>query len=390
MKGCCSRIEYNGSMPVLFSHQPAWIASGARLQNLAQTLRARTRLAVDTESNSLYAYQERVCLIQFSTHDEDFLVDPLEIQDLSPLGPVFADPGIVKVFHAAEYDILCLKRDYGFEFLNIFDTMQAARILGYKRTGLEGFLRERFGVNVDKHYQKADWSRRPLRPEMLAYACTDTHYLLPLQESFQSELIARDRWDLAREEFQRISCLAHRDDTSMESPWQKIAHASQLDDRQLAILQQLSAWREQQARKMDRPVFKVLSDRLLVELAGKEAGNLDELKQSGLTDRQCELFGLQLLKVIRQGTRSRPVRRPRRVRLSEASLRRLEALREWRKSTALAWDLESDIVLPKAFLHAIADKNPQDLVDLEKTMPGSPWRLKEFGEQILAVIKERV
>ena len=88
-------------------------------------LRRCTHLAVDTKSNGLYAYQEQVCLLQFSTSDTDYLVDPLALFDLSGLEPIFEDPGIEKIFHAAEYDILCLKRDFGFHFANLFDTMLA-------------------------------------------------------------------------------------------------------------------------------------------------------------------------------------------------------------------------------------------------------------------------
>ena len=116
--------------------EPIWIDHPAALVRLADVLLRQTVIAVDTESNSLFAYQEQVCLIQFSTDTNDYLVDPLVLADLSPLGPVFANPTIEKVFHAAEYDVICLKRDFGFEFNNLFDTMLAARILGRSGLGL--------------------------------------------------------------------------------------------------------------------------------------------------------------------------------------------------------------------------------------------------------------
>jgi ribonuclease D len=101
------------------------------LRKLTDTLAQESILAVDTESNSLYAYRERVCLIQFSTTERDYLVDPLAIDDLSPLASIFASKRIEKIFHAAEYDIIMLKRDFNFRFMNLFDTMLAARILGW-------------------------------------------------------------------------------------------------------------------------------------------------------------------------------------------------------------------------------------------------------------------
>ena len=131
-------------------------------------LRLQARIAVDTESNSLHAYRERVCLLQFSTAQQDYVLDPLAMTDLSALGPVLLDPAIEKIFHAAEYDILCLRRDYGFGFDNIFDTMQAGRILGRKLAGLDRLLEDKFGLKVSKRLQKADWGARPLSPELLA------------------------------------------------------------------------------------------------------------------------------------------------------------------------------------------------------------------------------
>ncbi|PIX46945.1 MAG: hypothetical protein COZ54_02550, partial [Anaerolineae bacterium CG_4_8_14_3_um_filter_59_70] len=166
--------QYNHSMPSSKLQPPVWISTPVALQKLAGELTRQPRLAVDTESNSLHAYREQVCLIQFSTHETDYLLDPLKLNDLSPLAPIFANPKIEKTFHAAEYDIITLKRDFGFSFANIFDTMQAARILGYKQVGLDSILAERFGVVVNKRYQKADWGRRPLSRDELNYARFDT------------------------------------------------------------------------------------------------------------------------------------------------------------------------------------------------------------------------
>src|SRR5690606_21288536 len=111
-------------------------------------------VGVDTESNSLFAYRERVCLIQFSTPTQDFIVDPLALGDLSGLAPLFANPAQQKVFHAAEYDIICLKRDYGFQFANLFDTMVAARTLGWPQLGLAAILENHFGVKMNKRFQR--------------------------------------------------------------------------------------------------------------------------------------------------------------------------------------------------------------------------------------------
>ena len=142
---------------------------------------------MDTESNSLYAYQEQVCLIQFSTRDKDYLIDTLALEDLSILGPIFHSDKILKVFHAAEYDLICLFRDYGFRFDYLFDTMVAARILGLPQIGYGPLLDQYFDIKMNKKYQRANWGKRPLNPEMLEYARQDSHYLIALQELLRAE-----------------------------------------------------------------------------------------------------------------------------------------------------------------------------------------------------------
>ena len=161
---------------------PLLVADEEALGGLIRLLATHPLVAVDTESNSLHAYRERVCVIQFSTPDADYIVDPIRLRDLSGLGPLFANPDQQKIFHAAEYDIVCLKRDYHFEVRNIFDTMSAARTLGWPKVGLADILATHFDVTMNKKYQRADWKRRPLTPEQLDYARLDTHYLLSLRE----------------------------------------------------------------------------------------------------------------------------------------------------------------------------------------------------------------
>ena len=145
-----------------FLPPPIWVNSKQLLQSMMNDLVTQTRVAVDTESNSLHAFREQVCLLQFTSTKADYLVDPLALHDLSVLAPIFADPKIEKIFHAAEYDLICLRRDFSFKFSNLFDTMQAARTIGYPAVGLDRLLGEKFGIQVDKRHQKANWAMCPL------------------------------------------------------------------------------------------------------------------------------------------------------------------------------------------------------------------------------------
>jgi len=145
-------------------------------------------VGVDTESNSLHAYREQVCLIQFSTREQDYLVDPLAGLNLTPLGKLFSSSGVVKVFHASEYDIICLRRDFNFEFTNIFDTMQAARILGREKLSLGDVLEREFGIHLDKHLQKANWAIRPPALAFASLCLLGYPFLIPLYLRLEQEL----------------------------------------------------------------------------------------------------------------------------------------------------------------------------------------------------------
>jgi len=364
---------------------PVWIATPDALKKMAIELSTQSCLAVDTESNSLHAFREQLCLIQFSTPRTDYLVDPIALEDLAPLHPVFANPRIEMVFHAAEYDLTCLKRDFGITIAKLFDTMQAARILGYERVGLDSILEEILGIKLDKKYQKADWGERPLSREMLNYARLDTHHLLDLRDCLQTELQNRGRWELAQEEFVRLAHGNGNEKAEIPS-WQRVKGAQKFSDRQLTILQELCVWREKQAKHMNRPAFKVIDNKRLIAIAQTLPETQDDLSALGLTTRQKHIYGNEILIAVGLGKRTPLVSRPRTLRPNQAFLNRLNILSEWRKTTGLKTGVESDIILPKNWMHLIAEKNPKNMKELAVLMPHSPWRLKHFGGEILKVL----
>jgi ribonuclease D len=364
---------------------PIWISTPAALNTLAKVLAGESRLAVDTESNSLHAYREQVCLIQFSTSTTDYLVDPLVLNDLQPLEKIFSDPEIEKVFHAAEYDLICLKRDFNITVQGLFDTMQAARILGYQRVGLDSVLQEKLGIHLDKKYQKADWAERPLSREMLNYARLDTHYLLDLRDALQQELQDRGRWDLATEEFIRLARCNGNGRAEIPA-WQRVRGTQKFTDRQLAILQALCDWREEKAKHMNRPIFRVIDDKRLCSVALAAPETPEELDELDLTAKQIYVFGNDILRAVRDGKKAAPVVRPRVIPPKQAYLDRYNLLSEWRKVESQDIGVESDVVLPKGWMHAIAEKNPRSLGELGELMPDSPWRLDQFGQKILDAI----
>jgi ribonuclease D len=363
---------------------PVLVQSEDDFGSLIRELAGQPRIAVDTESNSLHAYRERVCLIQFSTPGQDYVLDPLALDDLSPLAPIFKSPQIQKIFHAPEYDIICLGRDYGFTFSNIFDTMQAGRILGRKQAGLDRLIEDKFGIKVNKHFQKADWGVRPLSRELLLYARLDTHYLIPLSDLLKTDLEEKGLWQLAQEDF-RLACSPNGQKAKVEAPvWTRFNARHDLTPRDLTVLNEVLVCRDQIAAKLDRPPFKVLDDDSLVAIAKARPSTLEELADAGFTSKQMQYWGTLFLEAVHRGVDDPLVKRVAVQRPDEEFLKRLDKLKSWRKKAAAEMDVESDIVLPRSLVLALAERGPQDL---RSVMECSPWRLERFGLQILEVLQ---
>lgn len=369
--------------------KPILITRPKALRRMVNRLSSEPILAVDTESNSLFAYKEQVCLIQFSTPQDDFLVDPLALEDLSPLGTLFANPKIEKIFHAAEYDLISLKRDYHYKFENLFDTMLAARILGWQKVGLGSILKTEFEVELNKRFQRANWGKRPISPEMMDYARLDTHYLIPLRFRMKSELKSNGRWPLAEEDFARLRYVNGRDPQDQPEPCWRVRGAYDLDPQQAAVLLELCRYRSKVAKSINRPVFKVISDQTLLaiaEVCPRTEGELNEV--SALSQKQYLRHATGLLRAVEAGLSAEAVYPPRTPRPDEQFLSRLEALRIWRKETAKELHVKSDVVLPRDVMHAIAARDPANHDQLAKLMDQVPYRLDHFGDQILGTLSD--
>jgi len=365
---------------------PIWVDKPATFNQMVADLSAQPRIAVDTESNSLHAYRERVCLVQFSTPKKDYLVDPLILQDLSALGPLFASPEIEKIFHAAEYDLICLRRDFGFEFACLFDTMQAARVLGYQFVGLDNLLQEKFAVKMDKRHQKADWGARPLTPAQIDYARFDTHYLFRLRDLLEYELHEKDRLGLALEDFVLACIVNDVKEKANGASWKRFASRKDVSLRELTILCELCTCRDEIAEKLDRPAFKVISDDMLLEIARNLPEKDVDLAGIGLSSKQIHLWGDAILAAAKRGTDAPLVKREQPKRPADAMLRRLEKLKTWRKKVAKDMAVESDIILPKIYLGLLAENPPKNMKELEKVMSNSPTRFVKYGADIYRLI----
>jgi ribonuclease D len=277
--------------------QPVLVADVPAMQQLVGALAGEPAIALDTESNSFHVYRERVCLLQISTRETDWVVDPFAV-DPRPLGPVLAAAPAL-VLHGADYDVRCLKREYGFALPALFDTMAAARRLGRLGLGLSALVEEQFGVRLSKDFQRSDWGRRPLTVEQVSYAALDTHFLLPLYEALAQELRTRGLWDEAGQEFGRIAAVEPRPRVFDPEGWRKMKGARELDRGGQAVLRALWVAREERASALDRPPFKVMPEQSMVEVARRRPrGEAELLRVPGVTTVVLRRMGEAVLAAI--------------------------------------------------------------------------------------------
>ena len=361
------------------------------LEAAVERLSAHSRIACDTESNSLHAYRGTTCLIQFSTPDEDMLIDPLAIADLSALAPLLADESIEKVFHAAEYDLICLKQDFDFDVRGVFDTMAAARVLGYQRIGLSNMLDDLLGIKHGKKHQTDDWARRPLPASYQRYAQMDTHYLLPLRDCLYAQLRAADRLDEACEYFDDVTRFELKSQEFDPEGFWTLCKPKDLDSQQAAILRELYILRDELAQSVDHPPQRLIANKFLLELVKTPPTNQKQLMAArGLPGWLVRQYGHEIIQAIRHGLSSQVMHEPPpRERIPNRIVERYSKLYKWRKKTAARRGVESDVIISKDALWSIARRKPGSAAELQGIPGLGPWRRQTYGEALLAVANGR-
>ncbi len=369
---------------------PRWIRTPQELDALVASLQGTKALCIDTEADGLHHHPVKLCLVQVSDDaGRGHLVDPLALPALQPLGPLFADPGVVKVLHAADNDLGYLKRLYGFSVANIFDTAIAARFLGVTSLSLDGLLRDFIGVDPGPSRQKDDWSKRPLSPAQETYALNDVLHLLPLREKLLEALRAKGRERWVEEECAIIAAMPAPEKATDPDAYMKIKGAKDLDARSLAVLRELHQAREMLAVKIDRPPFMILGNEVLVALATlkpRDAGAILTVK--GCTTNVVRRAGEAIVAAVERGLAlpdaELPVRRPApRPRPSGAVQKRSEALRAWRVEAAKHVELDAGVIFPQRLIDRLAHEPPKDLDALARVEGVGRWRAELFGTELL-------
>ena len=366
----------------------------ASLLEAAAILEDDPIIGIDTEADSFHHYQEKVCLVQISNPKVDIIVDPIKVPDLSPLASIFADPSKIKIFHGADYDVVSLKRDFGFEIRNIFDTMLAAQFLGMPRIGLADLIKRFFGHTVDKQYQRHDWASRPLLPEHLYYARGDTHFLPALMDVLDLRLQQADLVAAHAEECKLVEERVWTGRTDV-APWLRVKGSSHLDDRSQHVLKALWTYRDGAAREMDRPAFKVIPDPVLLNIS--EQLPTDEEALAALARRGSPLLrrhGDALLAAVKAGLADEeplpqappPDRGPARRRGGPSADQLLTPLKNWRNSAVNRLGLNPVVVVNNGLLKEISRLAPRTIEELAAIDGVRRWQVERFGAEIVQIV----
>lgn len=368
-----------------------WIRTADELAAFVESLAGSRVLAIDTESDSLYHHREKVCLIQLAPEGRSVrLVDPLAFSDLSALAAVLADRTVVKVAHGAEYDVATLKRDFGFRFAGLLDTMIVARFLGLGVLGLQALLRAELGVEIDKGSQKDDWSRRPLDPQQEAYAMADVEHLVALAATLGARLQAAGRLAWAREECDAVAALPAASRRANPDAYQTLPGAADLTPRGLAVLRELHAWRARLADVTDTPPFKLLGNATLVAMAAAPPRASEDLARVTGAARLSR-HAPELLEAVGHALALAEADLPRiarglRPRVSSAVRARIDVLKRLREREATRLGLEPAFLLPRRLIDRVAETPPTTLEDLSAIEGFRRWRIEAVGPALLDLV----
>ncbi len=279
-----------------------YIQNGADLPRVRDALHGASYLCVDTEFMREKTYYPKLCLLQLASSDGVFCIDPLQVDDLTPILDLLYEPGILKVLHAAKQDLEIFYHLRGDVPAPLYDTQIAAALLGQNdQVGYATLVQQELGVTLDKAHTRTDWSQRPLDDGQLRYAADDVIYLRQIYEIQRQALAERARGEWLTEDFRALADPAtYAPDP--DSAWLRVKEARRLKPSQLGVLQQLAAWRERRAMELNRPRRWVMRDEVLVELARRNPSSRANLERvRGLEKNQIERVGDELLQLIAAG-----------------------------------------------------------------------------------------
>jgi ribonuclease D len=378
-------------MPPARSDGALYLDKPNQVDRFLNEISAVKELALDTEGASFHRFLDRIYLLQLSTREHSAIIDPLPIGSPKGLGELLQSKSVEVVFHDADYDLRLLHQDYGWHVTNIFDTRIASQLLGIKSFGLAALLEQFFDVKLDKKHQRADWSMRPLTPDMLEYAAQDTRYLLQLKDHMKGELTRRGRLHWAQEEFARLEGTRWEAEESMEG-FLRLKGARDLTRQELAVLREVANWRDTVAAELDRATFRVMGNEALFELARRAPRSVSELGAiKGMPKGMIERGGADIVAAVRRGVEVPEAELPKfprgqrwnKDRDFDERVARLKAVRD---SAATRLDLDPGVLCSRERLENIARSGAKSVEELTAVPDLRRWQIEEMGAGFIAAL----
>jgi ribonuclease D len=354
---------------------------------------AQPVVALDTEADSLHSYFDKVCLIQMSIPGEDMIIDPLCKIDIAKFGEILANREITKILHGADYDLRILDRDFGFTIANLIDTMVCSQLLGYEAFGLAALLDRHFGFKVDKKHQRADWAMRPLPPDMLEYAATDTRHLIALAGRLRDELTALGRWEWAVEEFGRQEQIRFNEKDGDEEPFRRLKGLGALDRRSLAVVRALYDFRDGLAREADRPPFKIFGNDLIFEIARLKPSSTQEFNNiKGVSGYHRGRFGRDIVRLVNEAMaipdEELPEKSESKTWLRDREMEaRIDRMKKARDKIAKDLKVDASVLAPRHILVSVAEAQPHEPADLDRVPVMRNWQKALLGQALIDALR---
>lgn len=368
-----------------------FIASDEALEAACHALRSEPLIGVDLEADSMHSFTEKICLIQVAGSSSAYLIDPFLVSDFSAFTALLEDPDMIKVFHGSDFDVRSLDREMGVQIQNLFDTEIACRFLNVRERGLGALLMAHFDVHVDKKFQRVDWSKRPLKEDMIAYSVGDVAHLKPLYENIKQDLEKIGRYAWAKEEFELQARVKYESNHQLPL-FKKFKGAGRLDNRSLAVLEHLLLARLAQAEKKDLPLFKIISNQSLMAMATAKPRSVKKMVDNRmLSPKQASMYGDICVDAIKAALAlphgklpSYP--RTRMPRKDPKILERIDRLKKMRERQSEVIGMEPGFLINNALIGELASAHPKTPEALQGIEGMRKWQVEALGEPVLSVL----
>ena len=371
-----------------------YVDDGEGLEAVRSTLQTTDRIALDCEAAGYHRYSDRLCLIQLSANGQTYLMDPFEVDPAPVLRPALEGSEVEVVMHGADFDVRLLARDLGIRLGKLFDTQIAASLLGIEAIGLSALLKSELGIHLSKKYQKADWARRPLPSPMREYAAHDSAHLIALAAHLRPALEQAGRLGWAVEEFRELEKVQF-EKLEGRDPVRNVKEARTLGPREVDRLREALGWRDRLGRELDRALFRVAADVVLVEAARTNPATVSALSGiRGMSPALAAEWGSDLLARFRE-VDDRPedglVGYPAREGSSNGSGRpsleveaRIARLKTIRNERARQLGVGRGTLLSNAVLQEIAELSPIRPEDIEAVKGVRRWQAELLAADLIA------